>query len=276
MDSSGERRRTRRTAARPARRGQDGAVGGGEKGRSRRRSVSTARGPGAPESGMGPTPEQRGTSLGFLGPCGHSVQPGEVVTLVKTCLDKESLDLQCPLCGAQWEWREIRDLKGLPESELSALEVRVEQLVQCRPDLYKMCPSCAHILKRASESTGTPRLYTQCPRCAPHLFCWECHSPWGAPDSTCPNASCAVVATLLSCPTVTDPLSQVRGCPLFRACPKCHALILHHSGCKYVCCKSCFYNFCFICLESSKKCREAKELYFSLKCKKPRAARQTF
>nr|XP_023700881.1 probable E3 ubiquitin-protein ligase RNF144A [Paramormyrops kingsleyae] len=143
------------------------------------------------------------------------------------------------------------------------------------------CPSCTGRLQPCLDGAGHPLQYIQCTAGASsHRFCRSCLCPWApscdAPSESCSNGSCQLVATLLSCNTVTDTKSRVFGCPLFRACPKCHSLIMHDSGCKYVTCRPCRHRFCFICLQRSRECRKTTELYWSRACNKPRAARQTF
>nr|XP_015195938.1 PREDICTED: E3 ubiquitin-protein ligase HEL2-like [Lepisosteus oculatus] len=231
------------------------------------------------------SPARTGIGKDMQTPCGHRVSHREVISLIKKCLDQKRLEFGCPVCETQWEWREVRNLAELPESELKPLEEKVNQILLDSSHLYKKCPTCDHILKRAVDTFGTPCPYVKCPLCSqkqgkPHLFCWSCHSRWPVPECAspgqCANSSCELVATLLTCPTVTDFSSKVYGCPIFRSCPRCHSLIMHEKGCKYVRCQSCRHSFCFICLERSRICRKDEELYFSLMCKKPRAKRQTF
>ncbi|XP_026066876.1 uncharacterized protein LOC113049059 isoform X2 [Carassius auratus] len=111
---------------------------------------------------------------------------------------------------------------------------------------------------------------TQCP--TSQLLCGSCRYPCSS--AACPNKLCPLVSTLLTCDLVSDPQSRVFGCPTFRACPKCHNLIMHEKGCKFVICKSCTHQFCFICLESD--CSKDKANYWELTCTKPRAERQRF
>ncbi|XP_063058555.1 potential E3 ubiquitin-protein ligase ariadne-2-like [Engraulis encrasicolus] len=113
------------------------------------------------------------------------------------------------------------------------------------------------------------------------LLCETCLSPWQqhslvAGEGHCSNSRCAVVGVLLTCALVTDPKSKVKGCPEFRACPKCHSLIMHGCGCKYVSCSQCTHRFCYICLSDRGECNKNSELYWSLTCSKPTAGRQWF
>ncbi|XP_059406402.1 uncharacterized protein LOC132141145 isoform X2 [Carassius carassius] len=112
--------------------------------------------------------------------------------------------------------------------------------------------------------------YTQCP--TSQLLCDSCLYP--CTSAACTNKLCPLVSTLLTCDLVSDPQSRVFGCPTFRACPKCHNLIMHEKGCKFVICKTCTHQFCFICLEGD--CSKDKANYWKLTCTKPRAKRQRF
>lgn len=114
----------------------------------------------------------------------------------------------------------------------------------------------------------------QCPRCSTTPLCEKCL--YSCPDGTCTNQSCQVVSLLLSCAEVTKSSSHVRGCPLFRACPKCRNVMMHDSGCKYVSCAQCMHSFCFICLRTRQVCAVDKKNYWSLSCSAPTAARQRF
>lgn len=132
------------------------------------------------------------------------------------------------------------------------------------------CPVCFSSLKLCHTSELLQ--CTQCPT-APFL-CGSCLYPCTTDSATCTNNMCPLVSTLLTCGLVSDPKSKVFECPEFRACPKCHSLIIHVSGCKFVSCNSCKHRFCFICLQDD--CCKDVEKYWSLTCKKPRAQRQRF
>lgn len=140
--------------------------------------------------------------------------------------------------------------------------------------LFPQCLVCFSSLK-PSYKTGQTGALLQCTRCAQNL-CGSCLYPCTSDSVTCTNKLCPLVSTLLTCGVVSNPQSKVFGCPEFRACPKCHSLIMHESGCKFVSCQSgnCKHRFCFICLEDD--CVKDKEKYWSLTCKKQRAERQRF
>ncbi|KAG1958926.1 E3 ubiquitin-protein ligase ARIH2-like [Pimephales promelas] len=51
---------------------------------------------------------------------------------------------------------------------------------------------------------------------------------------------------------ISDPQSSVRGCPYFRACPGCKALLTHNGrGCPNIVCPHCGRHICFRCLRES-------------------------
>ncbi|KAI4879490.1 hypothetical protein NFI96_034365 [Prochilodus magdalenae] len=143
-------------------------------------------------------------------------------------------------------------------------------------ELSRKCPHCSCTLKPVQDRAGRPSSRLQCPQCpASRALCEQCLYPCSK-TSSCTNKSCQLVSVLLTCDQVTDPLSKVKGCPMFRACPKCRNLMMHDRGCKYVTCLKCQHRYCFICLESTDECRKDTTKYWSLTCAKPRAARQRF
>ncbi|XP_048044068.1 E3 ubiquitin-protein ligase ARIH2-like [Megalobrama amblycephala] len=83
-------------------------------------------------------------------------------------------------------------------------------------------------------------------------FCLACERKWPQDISTtksCMLPNCALRAALLSDTRINDPESSVRGCPYFRACPGCHALLTHSGeGCPNIICPKCNQEFCFRCL----------------------------
>ncbi|XP_051749149.1 E3 ubiquitin-protein ligase RNF144A-like [Ctenopharyngodon idella] len=83
-------------------------------------------------------------------------------------------------------------------------------------------------------------------------FCMACQREWPRDASTtksCVLPDCALRAALLSNTRISDPQSSVRGCPFFRACPGCKALLTHSGiGCPNIVCPHCKTQFCFRCL----------------------------
>ncbi|XDV20498.1 hypothetical protein PO909_025815 [Leuciscus waleckii] len=133
------------------------------------------------------------------------------------------------------------------------------------PDPTNTKPACIKGCTTSELLHCTQCLTTQ-------LLCSSCLYP--CTSAACPNKLCPIVSTLLTCEVVSDPKSKVHGCPMFRACPKCHNLIMHEQGCKFVRCSSCNYRFCFICLQDD--CSKDAANYWLLTCTKQRAERQRF
>ncbi|KAJ8338168.1 hypothetical protein SKAU_G00371340 [Synaphobranchus kaupii] len=171
-------------------------------------------------------------------PCGHKVNPSDVISMVNTCLDQKSLEFSCPVCGEVWEWKQVQELMQLSPDQMALQQNRVNDIVESHPDMCKKCPSCCCVLKRPLDNTDQPCQFVQCSQCAPpQLRCWSCLAPWlfsnEARAGHCSNKSCGLVAMLLNCDISMS--RAVFGCPLFRACPKCHGLIMHTEGCKLKC-----------------------------------------
>lgn len=135
------------------------------------------------------------------------------------------------------------------------------------------CSKCSSFLKPAVVPAGRTTSLL-CTQCSTTRLCEHCLFP--CPDGTCTNQSCHVISLLLTCDQVTDKASSVYGCPLFRACPRCHDIMMHKSGCKYVTCAQCSHRYCFICLMNTEECVKGKNGYWSLTCSAPTAARQRF
>ncbi|KAG9281942.1 putative E3 ubiquitin-protein ligase RNF144A-B [Astyanax mexicanus] len=153
---------------------------------------------------------------------------------------------------------------------------KAQDLTYTDPGILKNA-HCSSSLKTVVNKAGHSPPPLQCPPCpAAHPLCEQCLYPClSKGTATCTNNSCHLVATLLSCDLVTDPKSQVKGCPVFRACPKCHNLMMHTAGCKYVACTQCRHAFCFICLQNKAQCIGDID-HWSLTCSKPTAPRQRF
>ncbi|XP_024289826.1 E3 ubiquitin-protein ligase RNF144A [Oncorhynchus tshawytscha] len=129
------------------------------------------------------------------------------------------------------------------------------------------CPSC--------HQTGARKVKGQCAvckRCSETLrrvyqFCWACGREWHQSGGTlegqgvhfsCPLPGCALRAALLSPEVIVDPSSSAQGCPFFRACPHCKAILTHTGeGCPNIICPHCQKEFCFRCLK--KECYDYEE-----------------
>ncbi|KAF4073296.1 hypothetical protein AMELA_G00257350 [Ameiurus melas] len=181
--------------------------------------------------------------------------------------------------GAASSQVDVPSMQENPTSRLTQVVRRTQSLCHTmplpeEPDYSRMCPKCSTLLKPAVVPAGRTTTLLHCARCSTTPLCERCLYPCSG--SACTNQSCQVVSLLLTCDRVTDSASKVYGCPLFRACPKCHNVMMHQSGCKYVMCGQCTNIYCFICLRIKQVCVKGENLYFSLTCSAPRAARQRF
>ncbi|XP_035383149.1 E3 ubiquitin-protein ligase lubel-like [Electrophorus electricus] len=120
------------------------------------------------------------------------------------------------------------------------------------PVAVPKCPRC--------KGSDISKLDGQCALCRPcsrlrrgvYYFCWACRREWptaAKAHAACSLAHCALRAALLSDKLIVDPDSSALGCPFFRACPQCKALLTHDGkGCPNMVCPQCHAHFCFRCL----------------------------
>ncbi|KAM9441195.1 uncharacterized protein Hap1MRO34_026288 [Clarias gariepinus] len=122
------------------------------------------------------------------------------------------------------------------------------------------CPACQQEVVTFSE--GQCVVCTLCSKVKRRVyrFCRDCQRQWPhntSPSSLCKQKNCALRAALLSDERISDPSSSAVGCPYFRACPKCNALLTHTGeGCPNIACPECHTEFCFRCLKSDCFLRE--------------------
>ncbi|XP_047007921.1 E3 ubiquitin-protein ligase lubel [Ictalurus punctatus] len=114
------------------------------------------------------------------------------------------------------------------------------------------CPGCHQDVVTDSE-----RQCVVCKLCSKakrrvFSFCWDCQREWPrstSSNSSCTQPNCALRAALISDKRISDPNSSAKGCPYFRACPACNALLTHNGqGCPNITCPKCSIGFCFRCL----------------------------
>nr|XP_055053959.1 potential E3 ubiquitin-protein ligase ariadne-2-like [Misgurnus anguillicaudatus] len=114
------------------------------------------------------------------------------------------------------------------------------------------CPGCNQSNIRKLE--GQRAVCMSCSKTKRRVFqfCWACQREWPRDASTtdsCMLPNCALRAALLSVKQIDDPRSSAKGCPYFRACPRCKALLTHNGqGCPKITCVNCRTMFCFRCL----------------------------
>ncbi|XP_058630857.1 uncharacterized protein si:ch211-284e13.9 isoform X2 [Onychostoma macrolepis] len=116
------------------------------------------------------------------------------------------------------------------------------------------CPSCQQSdIRKLDGQRAVCRSCSKAKR-AVFQFCWACQREWprsALTTNSCMLPKCAFHAALLSVKQICDPQSSVNGCPYFRACPGCQALLTHNGeGCPNIVCPHCYKEFCFRCLRS--------------------------
>ncbi|XP_056312976.1 probable E3 ubiquitin-protein ligase RNF144A-A [Danio aesculapii] len=115
------------------------------------------------------------------------------------------------------------------------------------------CPGCqgSDDIRKLEGQRAVCKSCSKVKRCV-FQFCWACQREWPRDASTtnsCMLPDCALRAALLSVKQIDDPESSVVGCPYFRACPGCKALLTHSGeGCPNIICPNCDEEFCFRCL----------------------------
>nr|XP_055055781.1 probable E3 ubiquitin-protein ligase RNF144A-A [Misgurnus anguillicaudatus] len=114
------------------------------------------------------------------------------------------------------------------------------------------CPGCRR--SRMKKLDGQRVVCRSCSKAKRRVFqfCWACQREWpreASSNDSCILPNCALRAVLLSTKQISDLQSSVRGCPYFRACPKCKALLTHDGdGCPNIVCPQCKEEFCFRCM----------------------------
>ncbi|KAA0717256.1 hypothetical protein E1301_Tti020833 [Triplophysa tibetana] len=122
--------------------------------------------------------------------------------------------------------------------------------------LYVACTQCPGCHRSRTRKLNGQRVI--CKTCSKSKecvfqFCYVCQREWprdAVSTDSCVLPNCALRAALLSAKQIDNPQSSVRGCPYFRACPGCKALLTHDSdGCPNIVCSNCNKEFCFRCME---------------------------
>ncbi|KAG7314483.1 hypothetical protein KOW79_021786 [Hemibagrus wyckioides] len=114
------------------------------------------------------------------------------------------------------------------------------------------CPGCnQEVIKNSDGQCVACQLCSKKKRRV-FCFCWDCQREWPrtiSAKSICTQPNCALRAALLSDKRISDSNSSAKGCPYFRACPNCKALLTHNGiGCSLITCPKCSTEFCFRCL----------------------------
>ncbi|KAK1153319.1 E3 ubiquitin-protein ligase RNF144A-like [Acipenser oxyrinchus oxyrinchus] len=200
------------------------------------------------------------SGLSVTASCGHSIDSLWLKWLVIKQLGLGVQDFSCQQCSQTWSWQEVKRLAVFTEQEGKSCEEMISRLNSPDPlHTHRKCPGCSLLLPRpGSGSRSVPCKACSIAKRKVFQFCWDCQQEWRAPssqeDNDCGNKDCATQACLLSCPAIKLPGSQLDGCPCFRACPQCHALISHTlRGCSQVKCPQCAHAFCYRCLRGIKE-----------------------
>lgn len=198
--------------------------------------------------------------------CHHLVNSSCLEEWVKMLVDKGTIQFYCPTCDAVWLWQEVRKMALFSEKECADMESRILRVAYGGDAkvLFQKCPRCYQLLQRSDNKT----LCAACRVCSErdkkiYQFCWACKKEWSGPslcDESCANELCPIQATLLSCPLISAPNTEVNECPSIRACPRCEALVTHSlDGCPEVTCPNCFLHFCYRCLKKHGRHRYMEE-----------------
>ncbi|KAF7688890.1 hypothetical protein HF521_013697 [Silurus meridionalis] len=115
------------------------------------------------------------------------------------------------------------------------------------------CPGCHQEVATSSKAQCVPCKLCSKVKRRVFRFCWDCQREWpqsASSSSSCTLQNCALRAALLSDTRISDRNSSAFGCPYFRACPRCNALLTHNGqGCPNIKCPKCNTYFCFRCLQ---------------------------
>ena len=220
--------------------------------------------------------------------CGHAVDPNNLTAWCRSLLDQHEWEFYCPAivnpekstqCKKMWEYKEVRQVALLNEAEQKYFESKMSEYAAQKYCDMKECPGCRSFVER-QDVTNLRVICSICSYQKASLFefCWNCAEKWTGPVSSaikCGNPDCENPAL----PSVRDAdtikINNI-DVPCRRACPTC-GFVLEHTGtgCKYIICKRCQIEFCFICLLSKTACsKEAPSSWFS-GCSKDVAPKQT-
>ncbi|XP_039603157.1 uncharacterized protein LOC120525154 [Polypterus senegalus] len=205
-----------------------------------------------------PDAEPCGSVRVKLSCCGKIVSPASLKQWLMDLLDQGKWSFACPHCASPWLWPLVRKFTLLSEEDRLLCESKIQAMNQ---DNFQKCPRCTQLCQRQTDDTN---LCVTCTPCSEELrkmyrFCWGCQRKWAGPwprEDICANKGCAVQTSLLSCPLIDSPDTDVHGCPILRACPCCNTMVFHmQDGCSNVVCPQddCGTTFCFRCLAKDYK-----------------------
>lgn len=199
--------------------------------------------------------------------CGHAVDPNSMTAWCRSLLDQQEWEFYCPAivdsesnkqCKKVWEYKEVRQVALLNEAEQRYFESKMSEYAAQQYCDMKECPGCRSFVER-QDVTNLRVICRNCSHQKSKLyeFCWNCDEEWTGPATSsikCGNVDCKNPAL----PAIEDATTikiNNQDVPCRRACPTC-GLVLEHkgAGCKYIICKRCKVEFCFICLLSKRDC----------------------
>jgi hypothetical protein len=155
------------------------------------------------------------------------------------------LEIRCPhmhpsACSRELDPDEIKRRLVVPAMRLQY--DRLAELARVAKDpSVRWCPTpnCETILRGGSNAE--PHL--TCAKCKAEL-CFRCSERWH-PGVSCADASAASLSHLLAAPAVGSPSNPDE----IKLCPSCGMGIIRATGCNYLRCSRCAFEFCWLCLE---------------------------
>ena len=185
-------------------------------------------------------------------PCGHSICPDGLMDYVWAEVSRKKTEVKCLHCFTVWPFKIIKEYGGATRAELVLLEQALSQNFCDESDNINQCPKCQSYFTRVNPSVNSVKCIV-CSKSSQSdfYFCWHCLGEWKSSLSSkvCGNdcMDSDKLAQLSTCDQVGFSHFNIK-IPSLRACPSCGSLIELVGDLKYVNCKKCKTDFCFICL----------------------------
>lgn len=220
--------------------------------------------------------------------CGHAVDANTLTAWCRSLIDQHEFEFHCPAitdkakntqCKTVWPYSEVRQIAHLNLAEQKYFESKMSQYAALRFFDMKECPGCRSFVERRDLKN----LRVHCNICTKkkkrnYDFCWNCNNEWTGPTTSavkCGKSDCEHpdFPSIRDAPLITINEKRV---PNRRACPTCGYVVEHsQQGCKFIICKRCKKEFCFLCLELKETCLKAAPSSWYGACGKDPAERQT-